>query len=404
MPSRRQVLATTGTAVASLAGCLASSSDESDGDGGAADDADAHGSSGDVGATDPLGQFQSDARNSGVADVAVPDAIESRWSTRVEPIKAGLALVGDRLLAAASGSLVALDVSDGDVLWETPVGHTLGGTPAVTSEVAYLAAWNGGELQARGVAAIDLEDGTVRWRAVPDVDVTTAPTLADGSVYVGGSFNSEHVIALDATDGSERWRFPAGRRTPTPAVADGLVVAAGGEEHAAYGLDADGGEERWRFETGDWVQAAPTVHDDTVYVGTRDGRVHALAATDGEERWTKRVGNAVRNSVAATDEAVYVPTDRSLVALTPDGTELWSAGPRGSLPPTVTADGLLAADRSLACLDHDDGSERWRHSVPSRTRGDAVFSGIQAPPVVGDGGVYVGGFGGDVIALRGSSG
>ncbi|MEY7849951.1 PQQ-binding-like beta-propeller repeat protein [Natrarchaeobius sp. A-rgal3] len=427
MPSRRTILSTTATTLPPvLMGCLGrrgdlSSDDSTSGDGtddGPDDDGkrtgDDTGGDGNTGEDDPTKpdvnppedttattQFQYTAGNAGVADGPAPDDDAVQWQTRLSPIEGGLSVADGQVLVTA-GNLVALDADDGSKRWETDVGHSLEAPPAVTSDTAYVTAWNGGPDTDRGVAAVDLADGSLRWRAIADVDVSTAPTLADGIVYVGGSLNSEAVIALDATDGTERWRFRAGEYATTPAVADGTVFVGGGSEHVVYALEAATGEERWQVETDGRVWGAPTVVDDVVSVGSRDGTVYALGVEDGQERWTASVGDDVPESIAATGERLYVPTTEALVALDTAGTEVWSteSGSRVNAP-SVAGDAVVVTDRSAAsCLD-EDGESRWTYAFEDRQIDDMVFGGTRSPPGVSDGTVYVASHGGDVTALGG---
>ncbi len=276
-------------------------------------------------------------------------------------------------MLVTAGDLVALDADDGSKRWEADVGHSHDAPPAVTSDTAYVAAWNGGPDTDRGVAAVDLE-GSLRWRAITDVDVSSAPTLADGVVYVGGSLNSEAVVALDATDGSERWRVRVGQYATTPAVADGTAYVGGGSEHAAYALEAATGGGRWRVETDGRVWGAPTVVDDIVYVGSRGGTVYALEPADGETQWIASVGDDVHESIAATDERLYVPTADGLVALDTDGTEAWSLDGRSRVnAPSVVGDVVVVTDHSTAICLGEDGQRRWTYEFDERVIDDMVF-------------------------------
>ncbi|HKJ59700.1 MAG TPA: PQQ-binding-like beta-propeller repeat protein [Halobacteriales archaeon] len=404
---RRRVLGALATGTLGFSGCLGSSRrspPEATPDGSPAPDDDAP-AGGNPEHVTPTTQFQYDARNSGVADVAAPGAADLRWRTTLDPIDGGLSVADGRVVAATGGNLVALDADSGDVRWDVGVGHSVESPPALTADTAYVACWNGGPQRDRGVAAIDLADGSERWRAIADVDVTSAPTLAADSVYVGGSLHSGEVVAIDAVDGEERWRFEAGRYATTPAVDDGVVYVGGGESPVAYALDARDGSELWRTEVEDRVWGAPTVVEDAVYVGSRSGRVYALAPDDGHERWSVPVGDDVRASVAATDDGVFVASEGSIASLDLDGDERWSVQTRGyAFAPTVASDAVVVTDATAAvCLGADDGGLRWRHEARERQISDMVFTGVRSPPVVADGVAYVASHGGDVYALSDGS-
>lgn len=348
----------------------------------------------------PTTQFQYDPRNTGVVDSAVPTGATQRWRTRLDPAEGGVAVSGDTVIVAAR-SLVALDTADGEERWRADVGHSLAAPPTVTADTAYVAAWNGGESVDRGVVAVDLADGSERWRAIPEVDVNSPLTLADGTVYAGGSLNSHEVVALDADDGAVQWRFTAGQYASTAAVADGVAYVGGGESRATYALDAETGEQLWEFESTGPVWAAPTVRDDTVYVATRHGRVYALDPATGERLWRTTIGEGVDQSVAATDDSLFVSAGGSLVSLSTDGDERWSVDlGSDAFVPTVADDSVVVTDNRRAYgFDPTDGEERWRHDVRERRISDMMFVGVESPPVVADATVYLVSHGGDVVAL-----
>lgn len=401
--SRREALRLGGSTVAvALAGCLArdaiSEPDARSGPDGTSTETT-------PGDTTPNTQFQYDAQHTGVSGTDAPERVERRWRTRVPPVEGGLAVADGRVLVTSGDSLVALDTDDGNELWTVAVGHTSAAAPVLTGDTAYVTTWNGGENVDRGVAAIDLEDGHVRWRAIPDVDVSSAATLANDSLYVGGSIHSRHVIALDARDGTERWRFQAGQYAPTPALFRDAVYVGGGSESVVYALEAADGEERWRVAVDDRVWGAPTISDETVYIGTRRGTVYALDAADGEAVWHVEIGGDIRESLTVTSDTIYVPDQDSIHALSTDGEELWTVDASGDVfAPAVAGDSVIVTAGSEAFgLDATTGAERWRHEVDERTISDMVFIGVRCEPVVHDRVVYVASHGGDVYALQSPS-
>jgi outer membrane protein assembly factor BamB len=408
---RRTFLALSGLSLAAgLGGCV------SEGPAGSTGDGDPQP------ASEPR-QFQTDASNTGATGGEVPGSATVDWQTTIPPVDGGLSVGDSRLVVAGHGDLTALDTEDGSELWSVDVGLDTGLAPAIADDTAYVTAWNGGQNHDRGVVAIALDGGDERWRAVPNVGVSSAPTLAGDSLYVGGSVNSNEVIAIGAAEGRERWRFEAARHATTPAVADGTVYAGGGKEKVVYAIDADTGEELWRFETEGEAMNPPTVADGTVYVPDRSGHLYALNPGDGSEQWSVQVGSTgggsmsagdesdrsrrstgdepqIWGSVAVTNDSVYVPADDSVVALDSDGSRRWTIGRGAVHPPVVAGDSLLITTSQRAfCLDTADGAERWHYEVEDRAMGDAVYAGINCGLAVGDGVAFVAAHGGHVYAL-----
>lgn len=389
--NRRTFLSRGGiSAIIGLSGCLQNRLMQETGEGGPQPEPTRHSK-----------QFQYDARNTGSTSQSSLDRASERWKSTVPPISGGLSIANGRVIVAADGELIALDEDSGDKMWDVRVGQSTYSPPTLSGDTAYVTTWNGGSQQDRGVVAVDLEEGTELWRSISRVDVTSAPTLADGTLYVGGSVNSSDVIALDTTDGSEQWRFDAGRGTPTPAVADGTVYAAGGAEPIVYALDANSGEEEWRFETEDSVNTPPTFVDGTVYVGTGNGRFYSLDSSDGTEQWHIQADSAIVASAAATANSVYAPARERFLALESDGTSRWSIDTSAvEHGPTVTNDGVIVADGGgVFCLDAATGDQRWQEGVETRFLGDVAYTSIGCDPVVVDSGVYIASTGGYVYAL-----
>jgi outer membrane protein assembly factor BamB len=260
-------------------------------------------------------------------------------------------VAGDRLLVQSFGVLFCFDRATGAAQWTLDVGRGSVGSPVVRDGVVSLA--NGAFSEWPAAAfAVDLADGTVRWRT----DLGDTGRLR-GSVAVDGA--ATYVVAgdlraLDRADGTVRWT----RDLSAPA------------------------------------ETTPTVADGTVYVTDTAGTLHALA-TDGTERWTTSVGEPVRgSSVAVADDEVYVGTETGLTALATDGTRRWRGEVRSATTPTVGTDAVYVGERgfdnrAVLAFGREAGERRWAQRTEKQTVSDTVQSGVWGPPTLVDGGVYV---------------
>ncbi|WP_227356780.1 outer membrane protein assembly factor BamB family protein [Haladaptatus salinisoli] len=122
----------------------------------------------------------------------------------------------DAVVVPHRTGVVALDSRDGSVRWRfRHDGNATEGAAAVADGRVFVAsAGDDGSL-----FALDLATGDVLWSA-PVLGERT-PVVADGVVYVSASFSSE-LVALDAATGAVRWRFETGPASP-PAVGDGVL-------------------------------------------------------------------------------------------------------------------------------------------------------------------------------------
>ncbi|HEY4227576.1 MAG TPA: PQQ-binding-like beta-propeller repeat protein [Candidatus Limnocylindrales bacterium] len=239
-------------------------------------------------------------------------------------VAAGLVVVGDD-----AGDVVALDAGTGGVRWKAHTNGAVRSSPAIVDGVIYVGSQDG------SLYAFDLADGRRRW---PPVDVggpiTRSPAVDDGIVFVGAA--SGRLTAIGST-GNGVWQLQLDPGDiATPAVHDGLVLAAGGlgvasGPHWLYGLDASTRVVRWKW-------AAPSgqeVYDGGIdgnlaIVLSADGNVYALAlpAGSGEPtlRWSFKTGGPVGSAPAIAGGVVYVSGgDRTVYAVDEQtGAGIWA--------------------------------------------------------------------------------
>jgi outer membrane protein assembly factor BamB len=160
---------------------------------------------------------------------------------------AGLTLAGDKLLTGfGDGVVVALDSSDGRVLWETDT-------------------------------SVDLEDMDPTRRFV---DVDTTPLVIEDAVYVA-SF-SGGLYELELSSGSVR-AHEAGLKgvTGLTATADAVIVSSA--ERGVVCLDLPALSLRWQRQLPGGAPSRPLVRNDRVFVAESLGALLALSLADGSE-------------------------------------------------------------------------------------------------------------------------
>ncbi len=256
------------------------------------------------------------------------------------PVIAG----GLALFNGGDGMLYAVDSGTGVLRWRVPVGDTLvAGTPAVEDGVVYVAA------QGHGLMALNMSDGSMLWKVDTRLPVRAAP-VAVGSlllVLAGANdlicldqrtgaeyweFKSEDVLAdywpsqgqpavtsaygglvyvalgastefnaLSAATGRKAWELTVDSRMVGSPVYDaqfGLVFVATWQGHL-YALDARTGMLKWRYDlpqagsVGYGFASGPALAGGTLYIGNYQGHVLALDALTGKPRWISQVGGAV---------------------------------------------------------------------------------------------------------------
>lgn len=187
------------------------------------------------------------------------------------------------------GHVVALDPTDGHLLWERDVVRT-GHHPriqtvlTVADDTLYVTGTDS------YLSALDVAEGTRRWTSRyvygDHSGVYSSPTVVGDRVYV--NTENDGIIAVRRDDGTEVWRTGEGGTIRPPAAAGDLVVAPDGNGVRAF--DAASGDDRWTVEipkpddatdgTGGGYRLDPEVAlaHDRAYVTVHDGRVFSLGA------------------------------------------------------------------------------------------------------------------------------
>lgn len=337
-----------------------------------------------------------DPAHSGTVDGPAPP-YEVSWSQEVGergPIT-GAAVTEQAVVLLTRESVVALDPGTGEVLWEE--GRTPGpaGVPAIAGNAVVFASSEGASGQ---ILARDIRDGALEWQTVLGSAAPAGPTIAEDTVFVGTQ--EGEVVALELESGEVRWRFEtAGAVSGAPAV-DGDVVSAASFRSSNgkatfYGIDLGTGEvdpSGWQFSSVEVVGQPSAVASDegVVYVGTTDQNIRALR--EGVEVWTARSRDlfGARQIPAAGDALIL--SDRShLYRLDPEtGEEIWTYL-LADLSPTSTGgfNTLLASspaisgstaiigsgDGTLSAIDIDSGLRVWHSDLGDGAVGSVAATG-----------------------------
>jgi polyvinyl alcohol dehydrogenase (cytochrome) len=261
------------------------------------------------------------------------------------------------------GSIVALDPDTGDEQWRTYVttddetagaGVSVWSTAAIDLDrnLAFIGTGNTYEPPAAPLSdsllALDLSTGDIAWSRqftagdvytifMPepqgvDADIGAAPNLfaIDDRDVVGVGDKAGVYAVLDRDDGETIWATQLGPGShlggvmTTAAVGDGVVYVAsniwvgsifdfGSDENSAvvYALDAATGTTLWQRPMPRPVFGALTLAGGVVWHTTIDGTLHGLEAATGVELWNARPGGddpdaGMGGGVAIVDGTVYV--------------------------------------------------------------------------------------------------
>lgn len=303
------------------------------------------------------------------------------------------------------GLVYAVDLEDGSERWRFDTGAEINLSIAGADGVVYAGNTDGDLL------AVDMAAGEEVWRVEPEGwfpgGELFTPEVVDGVVYYGTK--RDGLAAVDADTGDEMWAFdPASRIliwkraiSFNSAIIDGVVYVGVGD--VLYGLDTATGEQRRRFETAG-TTSSPTTGDGIVCVGG-DSEVHALDLDSWTERWRVDTGDKVWFPTVR-DGTVYVPNDGGVMTAlaVESGETLWEFETGGELhtPPAFTDDAVLFGSHEgfLYAVDRETGEERWTFSVGE----GADFAGVAAAPTVVDDRAYLAAPGLTIVGIEVASG
>jgi outer membrane protein assembly factor BamB len=195
------------------------------------------------------------------------------------------------------GHVWVLRRSDGHLLWHYTVGSPVESSPVVIDGVDVFGAWNG------TITALDLHTHKVRWRRSGGCKVTSSVALAGSTLYVGDYCG--RLLALRVGNGKLRWsRSVNGRVYGTPAVAAGrvFVPSSTGGSLTAFSTR---GRYLWRRSTGSYVYSSPAVASGRVFFGSYNGVFYALRARDGATLWAHGTGGPISGAATVVDGVAY---------------------------------------------------------------------------------------------------
>ena len=182
-------------------------------------------------------------------------------------------------VGAADGSIVALSLTSGEVVWEksiaTPKGRSeldrlvdVDGDLIVSDGVIYAAAYQG------NIVALAAESGRLLWQR--EMSSYSGLTVDERNIYLAD--DRSIIRALDRKSGETVWTQDALRmRSVTRPVDHGDFVVTGDYEGYLHWLAKSDGRliARWRIDESG-IHVAPVIADDVLYAAGQGGTITAL--------------------------------------------------------------------------------------------------------------------------------
>ena len=302
-------------------------------------------------------------------------------------------------------------------LWTFPTGQeepeidleAIYTTPPVIADTVFLAGYSG------EVFALNLEDGSEKWRFDTDDNIIAGLAITETTVYVGTDEGLLYALNLETglEEDNPNNPFDAGSGIwGTPLLVEGVIYVAS-VNGKLYALDAETLDPIWDapFEAGRGLISDPVLADGTILVGGIGRTLHAVDADTGRERWSLKADNWFWGKPLVLDGTVYAPNlDGRLYALSlKDGTPVWDTPFEAEDPeplrssPIIASDTLLIVDRegNVYGLDPDSGTLSW--SAPAALEKTVLSNPIADPPLLGVR-VFISAQGGDLFRIDPTAG
>ena len=195
------------------------------------------------------------------------------------------------------GHIWVLRRSDGRLLWHYTVGSPVESSPVVVDGVDVFGAWNG------TITALDLRTHRVRWRHYDGCKLTSSAALAGSTLYIGDYCG--RLLALRPSTGTLRWSAGVnGRIYGTPAVAGGRVFVPSSDGGSLSAFTTSG-RALWRRNVGSYVYSSPAVDHGRVFFGAYNGVFYAVRASDGATLWAHGTGGPISGAATVVDGVAY---------------------------------------------------------------------------------------------------
>ena len=271
-------------------------------------------------------QFHYDVVNAGNSPSDAPDTNQTRWiSANIGAVASTQAMIaGNKVFVYADDKVYALSKATGAEVWNKTI------FPASGMWGWQSPGWNDSKVfigSGTNVWCFNDADGSETWNiTLPTVAntpfvVNSAPTVANGLVFIG-DYNNSRYYALREADGSINHTYVVGGGNPDAHAQSAVAL----DETAELVFFGDGGNKtvycahkynstiKWQHTLDGYVGGSVAVDsaNDRVFVTTYGSGVWALDRSTGAEVWKNLTMGGTDSTPAVAYGNVYVSKDNAV--------------------------------------------------------------------------------------------
>ena len=250
-------------------------------------------------------------------------------------------------LSQTGGTLVALDVERGQLLWRADAGGEFSSAPTVDDRTIYAATEyhdaQGSQAPLRGtLRALSKETGVTLWMRTLPAPIRGGFVAGQNAVFAGAA--DGRVYAFDKRTGLTLWINQYSEGFSNQPAISGKLVYIGGDAGTLYALDQTSGALAWRYRAHGPIEGQVAIVNGVVYFGSGDGYVYSFSESRSKLLWRRRTGAAVQSVVAVDNGLLAASLDNYAYLLTfGKGSLVWRRLLPGRIParPLTAPDGVL---------------------------------------------------------------
>lgn len=196
------------------------------------------------------------------------------------------------------GTMAALDIKNGDVIWEFLTNNHVPSRPAIGKNILIFGSND------CFIYALDKWNGNLLWKFKAEGEVKGRLTIDENLCYATSFDGFLYCLSLSA--GELVWKKKLGGKLFSEPLIVGNKVIVGSYSYQLTALDKKNGEILWFFMAGGPIQSYPALHEDLIFFGSHDHNVYAVDSGTGNLVWNFATSNAVTSSPLCCDNSLFV--------------------------------------------------------------------------------------------------